>query len=241
MPRILLVEDDPVSQKLALQILAQWKIDVTLATDGEEALRALKLEKFDVVLLDLMLPGISGIEVLRIIRNSPDARIRRIPVIACSGSDVANSMAKAQALGMNDALSKPINAAELHFKINPFLITELEERPVYINFDMFGENDQAFRSQLVSLMVINLRELQFASYRAFYSYDKHALLASLHKVKSTITILNDRELLNLIEDVKESFVSNEKKEVVQSKIRKLNEFIEGLIRVLEKPLDAVVS
>ena len=234
MPRILLVEDDPVSQKLAMQILAQWKFDVTLAANGNEALRALHLQTFDIALLDLMLPGIDGLALVRLIRESERPAIRELPVIAYSSSDVANTTEKAQRLGMNDFVSKPINAAEFHVKINPYIVLP-SDVPVNINFDMFGTSDYSFRSQLVALMVANLRELQYSSYRAYYSFDKHALLASLHKVKSTITLLNDRQLVSLIEDVKGSFLSNEKKEVTQMKITKLNEFIEGIIRALKKP------
>jgi CheY-like chemotaxis protein len=235
MPNILVVEDDPVSQKLARQILVSWNFHVILADDGPAAIEALRDEHIDLVLLDLCLPGIDGTDIVKLIRGAADTHIRELPIIACSSSDLADTKAKAEALGMNDTIAKPVNAAELHVKVRQYLPAVQPEQPVLVRFDLFGESDHSFRVELVSLMVKNLRELQLASYKAFYSDDKHVLVTALHKVKSTVTLLNDRSYSAVLDELRESFPAGGRDEALQQKIRQFNDCTETIIRSLSAP------
>ncbi|MES2771574.1 MAG: PAS domain S-box protein [Pseudomonadota bacterium] len=112
--RILLVEDHPINQKLASKLLERWGHSVLLATDGAQALQVLAEESCDVVLMDMMMPVMDGLEATRRIRaaeqekNSP-----RMPIIAMTANAMQGDQALCLQAGMDDYLAKPIKSHEL--------------------------------------------------------------------------------------------------------------------------------
>ncbi len=105
---VLLVEDDGPARSLVAANLRGHGYDVRLAADGEEALRQWEARRPDVVLLDLGLPGIDGLSVIRRIR-----RDAQTPIIVLSARDQERSKVDALDLGADDYLTKPIGMAEL--------------------------------------------------------------------------------------------------------------------------------
>ncbi len=107
----LLVDDDTKLGALLMEYLGRNEMDVTIAPDGERGLASLKGGHFDVVLLDVMMPGIDGFEVLKRIRA--DARIARVPVLMLTarGDDVDKIVGLE--IGADDYLAKPFNPREL--------------------------------------------------------------------------------------------------------------------------------
>ena len=111
--RVLLVEDDPATAQ-SLQIMLESEKMVVDATDlGEDGLEIGKLYDYDIIILDLMLPDIDGIEVLRRLR---DARVET-PVLILSGLTDADDKVKGLGTGADDYLTKPFNKAELMARI----------------------------------------------------------------------------------------------------------------------------
>ena len=116
---ILIVDDDPANRELLKRRLARAGYTSTSVESGEEALKILATERFDLILLDLMMPGISGLETLEIIQESP--RLRTIPVIMISASDDAENMVQCVLHGAEDYISKPFNPILLVARINACL------------------------------------------------------------------------------------------------------------------------
>ncbi|OWK26772.1 MAG: hypothetical protein US76_03570 [Parcubacteria group bacterium GW2011_GWA2_38_13b] len=105
MPKtILFVEDEPTLQKVAGEILRQEGFIVKSATDGEEALRLIKTEKPDLVLLDLILPKKDGFEVLKEIKS--DTQTKNIPVIILTNLESTQDVERALELGAMNYLVK---------------------------------------------------------------------------------------------------------------------------------------
>jgi DNA-binding response OmpR family regulator len=107
----LLIDDDARLGALVAEYLGKHEIDVTVVGDGERGLAALRDGRFDVVLLDLMLPGADGLEVCRRIRGLP--QLARVPIImlTAKGEDVDRIVGLE--LGADDYLPKPFNPREL--------------------------------------------------------------------------------------------------------------------------------
>jgi hypothetical protein len=115
---ILLVEDHPINQKLACGLLAKWGHRVTLANDGSEALKHFAEARFDLILMDLQMPVMGGLEATRRIRDSERQRqVSPTPIIAMTAAAMDEDRAACLAAGMDDYVSKPIRIAEVLDKL----------------------------------------------------------------------------------------------------------------------------
>jgi len=109
--RILLVDDNPINQELACDLLQGAGIVVEVAGDGREALAALESCRFDAVLMDCQMPLMDGYEATRALRLRPGQE--DLPVIAMTANAMAGEREKVLAAGMNDYVAKPIHVDEL--------------------------------------------------------------------------------------------------------------------------------
>ena len=110
--RVLVVEDNPDFGDLMRILLARYHIEGVIKTSGEKALACLSKETFDLILLDIALPGMNGLEVCHQIKESP--RWKHIPVIFVSGQPSVAYKREAKRLGAVDYIEKP-------FDLLPFL------------------------------------------------------------------------------------------------------------------------
>jgi len=120
MPRILLVDDDTlVRDSLAIALESAGHVVVT-AANGDEGLQALVDQRFDAVILDMLMPEREGIETIREIRKTD----KTLPVLAISGGDKtgwSDYLRMASALGATDTLAKPFTASELLRRVERLL------------------------------------------------------------------------------------------------------------------------
>ena len=108
---VLLVEDNVVNQKLAVALLNRWGHHVTVANDGQLALAALAQHRFDLVLMDMLMPVMDGLEATRLFRTLEQGL--RTPIIAMTANAMPGDRADCLAAGMDDYISKPIETTEL--------------------------------------------------------------------------------------------------------------------------------
>jgi DNA-binding response OmpR family regulator len=115
---VLLVEDDARLGAMVAEYLGRHDLDVTVAPDGERGLAALRRGRFDVVLLDVMLPGVDGFEVCRRLRAAPEWAALPVLMLTARGDDVDKIVGLE--LGADDYLAKPFNPRELLARIRAF-------------------------------------------------------------------------------------------------------------------------
>ena len=109
--RVLIVEDEPNIMESLAFILQRADFDIDTATDGTEALRQLRRRTYSALILDLMLPGISGLEVLRSVRS--DKALETMPVIVLSAKGQAADRKAAEATGATVFITKPFSNSEV--------------------------------------------------------------------------------------------------------------------------------
>jgi PAS domain S-box-containing protein len=115
--KILVAEDNKINFFVANKFLIGWGISVTHAENGQIALDLLEKENFDLVLMDLHMPVMDGIEATRIIRKSENLKIRDIPIVALTAAIMSESHDKIEDLKINDYVLKPFKPHDLFERI----------------------------------------------------------------------------------------------------------------------------
>jgi adenylate cyclase len=117
--RILIVDDTPTNAKLLEDLLAFHGYEVEVASSGEEALEAIRQRMPGLVLLDVLMPGLSGYDVCRAIRADP--ALAMLPVVMVTALEAREELVKGLDAGADDFLSKPINPPELLARVRSLL------------------------------------------------------------------------------------------------------------------------
>jgi two-component system, sensor histidine kinase and response regulator len=120
---VLVAEDNPVNQKLAIAMLRRRNAVVTIATNGIEAVSLWASGQFDLVLMDIQMPEMDGLEACGIIR-SREPTGQRIPIVAVTARAMTGDREECLAAGMDAYLSKPIRSAELLETIDRLVATQ---------------------------------------------------------------------------------------------------------------------
>ncbi len=110
---VLVVEDNLDNQLVALHLLQKRGYRVVIANNGREALSAVERQRFDLILMDLQMPEMGGLETTAAIRLKEKTGVKRIPIVALTANPVSESREICLAAGMDDYLSKPISRSRL--------------------------------------------------------------------------------------------------------------------------------
>jgi two-component system alkaline phosphatase synthesis response regulator PhoP len=132
--KILVVEDEPDIRKLVQYNLAQERFKVLEAEDGEQALKIVQRDRPNLLILDLMLPGLSGIELCRILRDRSDTA--RLPILMLTAKAGETDRVLGLEMGADDYLTKPFSPRELVARVRAILrraaiAAQTESAPAY--------------------------------------------------------------------------------------------------------------
>ena len=120
--RILMADDNQINQKVMKQILQHWRIQLDLAADGREALKKAEQESYHLVLLDVQMPVMNGLEAAAALRNHSVTALRTIPLMAITADASPETRQKIVDSGMDDYILKPFQQSELRDKLTRLLV-----------------------------------------------------------------------------------------------------------------------
>src|SRR5262249_10262819 len=134
-PRVLIADDNPQGLELLEAYLGECDCEIRTAADGEETLRQVREWHPDLILLDIMMPKISGFEVCKRLRANPATR--DIAVVMITALDQPSDVERAVEVGTNDFVTKPINKTELLIRVRSALTSrqykeQLDQALAYI-------------------------------------------------------------------------------------------------------------
>lgn len=137
---VLVVEDNHVNQKLMNEFLSRMGQSIKIASSGEDALQLVANEEFDLIFMDISLPGISGIETTIRLRN--DRNIKQIPIYALTGNVLEEDIRKCYDAGMNGHIAKPVSPDALRHAINEGAKHSQENKEPDDNSDLLQKSDK---------------------------------------------------------------------------------------------------
>lgn len=210
--RVLLVEDTEFNQIVASDLLGGvCGMQVTIASDGSQALNELSDNEFDVILMDVQMPGMDGYEVTRRIRQK--TQLSRVPIIAMTAYAMASDQKRCIEAGMNDFITKPFEPAELFAVITRWVERRQTESLALPNGSDNNSHQEApvdfvdglhrclgreeLHVKIISRFIENDAEHLTEVQRALTARDWNALVLMAHKSTSSAGTLGARQLSKL--------------------------------------------
>ena len=242
---VLLVEDNELSQDVACEILEQVGIKVRIANNGQEAVELVQSTPFDLVLMDIQMPVMDGLEATRQIRA--DGRFADLPILAMTANVTAADHQKAMDAGMNDNVLKPIIAENLfgtlHKWINPGaapLVSITQQAadttglPKIKGLDisaglsgMFG--DVNLYKKILIKFPANHAQVAEEIYAALKAGNLEAARREAHSLKSLAGTMGAIELQEAAKKLEES-ISSKDEGSINDNVRALQNVLQPLIR-----------
>jgi PAS domain S-box-containing protein len=244
--KILLAEDNRVNQRLAVGLLERMGHRVVVVETGQAAVEACQAEAFDLVLMDIQMPGLDGLDATRAIRTNESDQGERLPIIAMTAHAMSGDRQRCLDAGMDEYLSKPIRIAELEEKIGQ-LIESAEPDPPHQ--DDSEESDSELSgalaaidhdSDLLRIMADAFREesaeLRLVMSAAWERNDWEQLSHAAHSLKGSALALHASELASIcsvLEQTRESADRErvaEELEVLRTELRSLENRLERFLK-----------
>ncbi|MDH4128585.1 MAG: response regulator [Spirochaetota bacterium] len=235
---ILLAEDNPINQRLALYLLENWGHSVFIAENGKEVLNAMDKENFDLILMDIQMPGMNGLEACSIIREREKKTGQHIPIVAITAHAMKGYRELCIETGMDNYITKPIQARELFETIENSISlikksvigNKIEKSDVMnteIALNRMG-GDSKLLVEMAKIFMERHPSLVLDIKTAIEKDDPFGLEYAAHKIKGTVSIFEATKCLNLAKELeiiaKESNFANAKEIFIQfeKEIEKLN-------------------
>ncbi|MCB0163746.1 MAG: response regulator [Anaerolineae bacterium] len=189
---ILLAEDTPIGQRLVNDLLKLWGHTTRVVQNGQQALDALAEETFDLVLTDVEMPVMDGLEVTRYIRAREQATGSHLPVIALTAHAMAGDRERFLAIGMDGYIAKPIQVEELMAIIQEMMaryeLAVVSDEPVFDRAQALRRlgGDLGLWQSLADILIATLPEMQAQIEQTIAQGDSEALRRAAHRVKSSV-------------------------------------------------------
>ncbi|TPE43147.1 PAS domain S-box protein [Pontibacter mangrovi] len=248
--RVLLAEDNEVNVLLAQSILEGWGAKVDVALNGQEAVNLAEKNVYDVILMDIQMPELSGVEATQLIRRFTDPAHANVPVIALTANALKGDAEKYMAAGMNEYLSKPFEEEKLFTKIHAVITNHTTEAPPHQTpeqnmqyplseplydltlLEKIARGNEAFITRTKQLFIqtvpVTVSEMQGKAQIG----DWPAVSAAAHKLKPTIDTMRIEKLKDVVRRIESNAKAEENLEEIKADV-------EVLARVIEEVTDAL--
>lgn len=206
---ILLVEDNDINRLYASTILKKWACSCDEAVNGEIALEMHRINNYDLILMDVHMPVMDGLEATRIIRQSFTPPKNNTPIIAFTANAIKGDQKDYIDIGMNDYITKPFIPDELHGLISKYYSSEPTEAEQTFDSPLFdlghlntiSGGNEAFIEEIISSFVEQTPDLINDMQRASSNESWITVGDLAHKIKPNLTLLGINQLIPLVQSI----------------------------------------
>ncbi|NDK56332.1 PAS domain S-box protein [Pontibacter fetidus] len=246
---VLVAEDNEINIFLAKSILEGWQFKVDVAQNGQEAVTMAETGKYDIILMDIQMPEMSGIDATLHLRANANQEIARVPIIALTANAFKGDAEKYLSVGMNDYISKPFEEETLYIKLATLLphkikpkqkTTIAEDKPAQPATPLYdlemlqklGRGNQEFINRTIHLFIQTAPQTIATLQTCAQAEDWEGVSAAAHKLKSTIDTLRITQLKQVVRELEdqEACVTNptKAKELVNFTSDHINQVIKEI-------------
>lgn len=255
--KVLIADDDEYNRKLLNVILRKWNADVKEAKNGKEVLEELMKDRFDILLLDIRMPEMNGIEAAQKIRSLKDLVKAETPIIALTAVTTEEKKKRCRDAGINDFLSKPFKEEDLFKKI--VNLTDLENSG-YVHKDtnqpnskaemknesnnlfsleelrQLSNGDEKFVEEMINIFIKTTTEGMNAIEKALGEKDYSTIAEYTHKLSPPCRHMGADELYTRFKTIEDEVRKNEVPSGLEDLVKKAREQTDKVIGGLKKEL-----
>ncbi|WP_437227091.1 response regulator [Planctomicrobium sp. SH661] len=254
--KILLAEDSPINQRVVLEFLHRWGHQVTVVNNGIDAIQEATRDRFDLVLMDLQMPHMGGIEATAEIRKLETSGDRRLPIVAMTAEAMKGDRQRCLDAGMDDYISKPILSSELFEIITRWIpketpskadplspsdtsVSHSEEETAdrMVDWNLANQllgNDPDLLANLVSMVQEQSPELLAEIRTAVETQNSEQLHRSAHALKGSISYFGVRPIVELAQQL-EVLGLQQKVHEAPPLFHRLHKLMDRMYRILDQP------
>jgi len=238
--RILLAEDEPFNQIVVQSMMEEWGFDIEVAEDGNKALELLSQKHFDIILMDIQMPELDGLETTKIIRTEFKSPINTIPIIAVTANAYTEDHKTFYEMGVNEIISKPFKSQVLFDKIVEMLqikvghnqSIEIEENEIdkIYNLNVVKKITKGDTGLLIKMLTVFKEKSEVEmkqALHAVYDEDWEQVGIIIHKLKPSIAYLG-------MSDIEEKMNNIIKWGREKSNPNRIKMYVEFINEVLQK-------
>ncbi len=256
--KILLVEDSKLNQEVAIEILKEGGFSIDIAENGKIAVEKVNENKYDIVLMDMQMPVMDGLEATRKIRM--DSEYEDIPIIAMTASVMDSDREKCEAAGMNDHLAKPVDPRKLFEVIAKWIPME-NDKPFEVVEKLKDESERSKCNANIQIEGLDIKDgcrrvmgrkdsyikllrnfiLEYGDAVAdiqntIYISDYEAAQRMAHTLKGVAGNIGAHKLQHSSMHLEKLIKEKSEKDVIEMELEKTGEVLGNLIKQLEEKL-----
>ncbi len=237
-------------------MLEEWGFDVDIAEDGRQVIDKVATKHYDVILMDIYMPKMSGLEAAQYIRKNFDAPLRDIPIIAITANAYVEEHQKYLEAGINDTISKPfksyllfnkiihtlgVSKATLHHtdvRIRSLDFTISSNQKFY-NLELLENLTKNQNAAIVKMLQVFIEKStmelkQLVEYTEQKDWEKVA--STTHKMKPSFAYLSMKQVESLVQQIHHLAKNNEQVEIIPKLVQNTKSLIEFIIQMLEEEI-----
>lgn len=247
---ILVADDEAYNRMLIAALMKKWGVHITESRTGEEVLLELNNHRYDMVLMDIRMPGMDGIETCSRIRKMKNREKAKTPVIALTAVTAAEDRERCRQAGMNDFLAKPFQEKDLYQKITTVLSGEKQgvspdfsylqsNEPEVKKYSLDGlrsivKGDDEFYKEMIRVFIRSTRDGFERMNQALAEQNWEVIADIAHKIISPCIHFEAKRLVELLKKIEKNIRDHKDTASVAGLLKEASLEAEAIVQDLEK-------